>query len=229
MLSQIRAMQGKFSKSELRVADIILDNPENFVEATLQDLAQATGVSEPTIIRFCRSLKLTGFREFRTRLAQDLASRIQYQHSQIDAKDSGGMLVNKIVDSAISSLTDIRHQLDEETVNSAISSIAGSHRIEIYGVGGAGIVVQDAHLKFARLGLNSQPFTDAYLQQVSAGMLAEGSCVLAISNSGRSKDLLASVRLAREAGATNHLDYGQSFSASVDESLSPGHRSRSQR
>ena len=46
------------------------------------------GVSEPTVLRFCRSLQLSGYREFRLRLAQDLASQLHYQHSQIDADDS---------------------------------------------------------------------------------------------------------------------------------------------
>lgn len=74
--------------------------------------------------------------------------------------------------------------------------------MEIYGVGGAGIVVKDAQLKFARLGIATQPYSDIYLQRVAAGLLEADTCVLAISNSGRSKDLLESIKIAKKSGAT---------------------------
>jgi RpiR family carbohydrate utilization transcriptional regulator len=180
----------------------VLDAPQQCVKATMQELALASGVSEPTVLRFCRSLQLSGYREFRLRLAQDLASQIHYQHSQIDAGDSAAQLVDKVINSAISSLTKVRSQLVAEVVDEAISVISTSKRIEIYGVGGAGIVVNDAQLKFARLGLNSQPYCDIYLQRVAAGLLEANTCVLAISNSGRGKDLLESIKIARQSGAT---------------------------
>ena len=168
----------------------------------MHELALTSGVSEPTIVRFCRSLRLSGYREFRLRLAQDLASQVHYQHSQIDASDSATQLVDKVISSAISSLSKVRDQLVAEAIDDAISIISSSQRIEIYGVGGAGIVVNDAQLKFARLGLNSQPYCDIYLQRVAAGLLDPDTCVLAISNSGRSKDLLESIKIAKHSGAT---------------------------
>ena len=202
MLRQIRAMQAELSKSERRVADTLLESPQHYIKATMRELALASGVSEPTIVRFCRTLGLSGYREFRLRLAQDLASQIHYQHSQINAADSASMLVDKVIGGAILSLSRVRSQLAENTIDEAISVLSTSKHIEIYGVGGAGIVVNDAQLKFSRLGLNSQPYSDTYLQRVAAGMLEENTCVLAISNSGRSKELLASIKLAKGSGAT---------------------------
>ena len=201
MLNQIRAIQADLSKSELKVAAILLQQPQDYVNATMSELAAASDVSEPTIVRFCKTLKLSGFREFRLRLAQDLASQIHYQHSQIDAEDSAEVLIDKVVQDAIASLSQIRNKLDTAVVDSAIDLLASSARIEIYGIGGAGIVVSDAQLKFTRLGLNSLPYSDSYLQRVAAGMLDNRSCVLAISNSGRSKDLIANIKLARVSGA----------------------------
>ncbi len=202
MLSQIRAIQPELSKSEFKVAATVLDTPQRCVEATMHELALASGVSEPTIVRFCRSLRLSGYREFRLRLAQDLASQVHYQHSQIDANDSADQLVDKVINSAISSLTKVRNQLVAEVIDEAISIISSSRRMEIYGVGGAGIVVNDAQLKFARLGIATQPYSDIYLQRVAAALLEADTCVLAISNSGRSKDLLESIKIAKKSGAT---------------------------
>jgi RpiR family carbohydrate utilization transcriptional regulator len=201
MLNQIRAVQPTLSKSEKKVAQIILEQPQNYVNATMSELAVAADVSEPTIVRFCRSLKLTGYRDFRLKLAQELASRVYYQHSQIEACDSAELLVDKVINGAISSLSNIRYQLAENVIDYTISLLSSSQRIEIYGVGGAGIVVNDAQLKFARLGFNSQAYCDTYLQRVAAGMLDKNSCVLVISNSGRSKELITNCKLARTSGA----------------------------
>ena len=201
MLNQIRALLPGLSKSEKKVAETILQQPQSYVDATMNELANAAGVSEPTIVRFCRTLKLGGYREFRLRLAQDLASQVHYQHSRVDAEDSAGVIIDKVINGAIASLTRVRSQLDQTVVNDTIARLANSARIEIYGVGGAGIVVSDAQLKFARLGLNSQAYTDSYLQRAAAGMLDETNCVLAISNSGRSKDLIDNVKLAKACGA----------------------------
>jgi len=201
MLNQIRAIQSSLSKSEQKVAETILQQPQQYVNATMNALASAADVSEPTIVRFCRTLKLSGYREFRLRLAQDLASQVHYQHSQIDADDSADLLIDKVISGAIASLSSVRSQLAENIVDEAIALLSTSQRIDIYGVGGAGIVVSDAQLKFSRLGLNSQPYCDTYLQGVAAGMIDENSCVLAISNSGRSKDLIASCKLAKACGA----------------------------
>ena len=201
MLNQIRAIQESLSKSEKKVAETILEQPQQYVNATMNELASAANVSEPTIVRFCRTLKLGGYREFRLRLAQDLASQVHYQHSQIDANDSADLLIDKVISGAISSLSSVRSQLAENVVDDAIALLSICQRIEIYGVGGAGIVVSDAQLKFTRLGLNSQPYSDSYLQRVAAGMLDENGCVLAISNSGRSKDLIANCKLAKACGA----------------------------
>lgn len=165
------------------------------------DLARASEVSEPTVIRFCRALGFTGYREFRVRLVQDLASRMHYEHSEVSVDDSGADLVDKVIGDAIASLAKVRTQLAGHEIDAAIKLISGCSRIEIYGVGGAGIVASDAQLKFARLGLNVLAYSDVYLQRIAAGLLKQRSCVLAISNTGRSKDILASVKLARESGA----------------------------
>lgn len=202
MLNQIRAIHGELSRSEKKVADAILNAPQECVTVTLKALAQTAEVSEPTIVRFCRSLKLTGYREFRLRLAQDLANQLHYQHSPIDASDDATALAGKVFNGAISGLSRVRDQLSAEVIDEVIAQLSTTRRIEIYGVGGAGIVVQDAHLKFDRIGLNAQSYIDTYLQRVAAGMLEPETCVLAISNSGRSRDLLENIKTAKQVGAT---------------------------
>ena len=201
MLNQILAIQASLSKSEKQVAQRLLAAPDTFADLTIKDFALACGVSEPTIVRFCRTLNLKGYREFRLRLAQALSSQVHYQHQKIHATDNADLLIDKVFNGAIANLSKVRDQLKAGALELALSILANSKHIEIYGVGGSGIVVSDAQLKFVRLGLNSQAYSDIYLQRIAAGMLEADSCVLAISISGRSIDLIENIKLARSTNS----------------------------
>ena len=91
--------------------------------------------------------------------------------------------------------------------NQPVSALAATYstgrRIEFYGVGNSGIVAQDAQHKFFRLGVNTIAYSDGHMQMMSASMLGPGDCVVVISNSGRTRDLMDACDLARKNGATS--------------------------
>jgi RpiR family carbohydrate utilization transcriptional regulator len=69
-------------------------------------------------------------------------------------------------------------------------------------VGNSGIVAQDAQHKFFRLGINTTAYSDGHMQVMSASILGPGDCVVVISNSGRTRDLMDAADIARKHGAT---------------------------
>ncbi len=75
-------------------------------------------------------------------------------------------------------------------------------RLEFFGVGNSGIVAQDAQHKFFRLGVNAIAYSDGHMQVMSASILGPGDCVVVISNSGRTRDLMDACDIARKNGAT---------------------------
>ena len=96
----------------------------------------------------------------------------------------------------------MRDELDPETLEIAINTISNAKRVEFYGFGASGSVAADAQHKFFRLQLSTAAYTDPHIQYMSAISLGEDDVVVAISQSGRTRALLESVSLAREAGAT---------------------------
>ncbi len=56
---------GTLTPSEMRIADRILDGSGMFATYTATELADAAGVSKPTVTRFVHKLGLESFREFR--------------------------------------------------------------------------------------------------------------------------------------------------------------------
>jgi len=201
MLRKIAQTHTALSRSEKRVADVVTANPQSILRASIQSLADQAGVSEPTVIRFCRALGTDGFQEFKLLLAQSLATLDTYFYRDVSADDNSESLSHKIIDSAIASLVQIKGQLDYHAVDQAIELYLQCKRVEFYGSGGSGVVAEDAQLKFFRLGKPAIAYSDSHIQHATAALLDPSVLVIAISASGQNKDLIHTLGIARETGA----------------------------
>lgn len=189
-------------KSERKVAESVLADPGSVINLRIIDLANRAGVSEPTVLRFCRALGFEGFQSFKVQLAQHLGSSASFSQFSVSPSDSVSDLSRKVFDSTIGSLLSVRDELDPQALEKAIQALCHAERVEFYGFGASGSVAIDAQHKFFRLQLSAAAYTDPHIQHMSAISLKEKDVVVAISQSGRTKALIQSVHLAREAGAT---------------------------
>jgi len=200
-LTRMATLRESLSPAEAKVAAVVLSAPGWVLGSALAAVAARAGVSEPTVIRFCRSLGLDGYPALRLRLAESLAQGAALLYRDVDAGDSAADLAVKIFERSARTLTDVRSQLSPARLESAIALLAAARRIEFYGLGSSGIVAADARHKFFRLGLHAVAYADAHLHGMAATMLGERDVVVAISSTGRTIDLIASVEIALEAGA----------------------------
>ena len=201
MLAKIKSARDGLRKSEQKVADVVLADPDGSVQSSIQSIATKASVSEPTVIRFCRALDCVGFQQFKLRLAQDLASRGTFFYRDVTADDNSKELAGKLIDGAVASMVQMRNQLNYGALEDAIDLYGRCDRIEFYGSGGSAIVAEDAQLKFFRLGKPAIAYADPHIQHASAALLDEKSLIVAISHSGRSKDILNTVKIARQSRA----------------------------
>jgi len=201
LLAKIKSAHPSLRKSEQKVADVILADPDASVESSIQLLANQAHVSEPTVIRFCRALGCVGFQDFKLKLAKDLARQGTFFYRDVSAEDSGKELSDKIIDSAIASLVHVKNQLDFTALEKAIEYYHAADKVEFYGSGGSGVVAQDAQLKFFRLGKPALAYSDPHIQHATAALLNADSLVIAISASGRNEDLLHTISIAKETRA----------------------------
>lgn len=201
LLRRVATQRDALTPAERRVADVVVEAPAWVLQNALGAVAARAGVSEPTVIRFCRSLGLDGFQTFRLRLAASLASGASFLHRDVSRDDSAADLAAKIFARSARTLHDVAGQLAPDRLEAAIALLATARRIEFYGLGSSGIVAADARHKFFRLGLHAVAYSDAHVHGMAATMLSAGDVVVAISSTGRTIDLISSVELAREAGA----------------------------
>ena len=193
--------RARLPAAERRVAELIVARPHEILGLPLATMAAYAKVSEPTVIRCCRSLGCSGFTDFKLRLAHSLASGHSFVHADVRPEDSVAEMTAKVFNKAASTLLQVRGQLDPARLERAIGLLAVARRVEFYGLGSSGIVAADAQHKFFRLGLPAVAYSDAHVHGMAATMLSPGDVVVAFSASGRTTDLLSSVDLARESGA----------------------------
>jgi RpiR family carbohydrate utilization transcriptional regulator len=201
LLDSIRTQLDSLSKSERKVALAVLDQPAATVSQNITALARHAQVSEPTVVRFCRTLGYDGWHEFKLKLAQGLALALPGANEQPAQDDLAADLVNKICSRSINTLLDLRNNLNPEAIERALNILARASKIEFYGQGTSGIVAADAQHKFFRSGVPTVAYADPSIHSIAAALLREGDAVVAISQRGNSPALLRSVKLARRGGA----------------------------
>ncbi len=188
-------------KSEVKVANYVLENPDSVIHMRIVDLAQEAMVSEPTIVRFCRALGLNGFQQFKVRLAQSNSSTPNIGQFAITGDDTSSEIVKKIFDTSINQIIKVSNYLDVQQFSDAVQALMKSKRVEFYGFGASGAVALDAMHKFFRLQFSAVAYSDPHMQSMSAVTLDKHDVVVAISQSGRTKDLLHSMQMAQNQGA----------------------------
>ena len=202
MLSKISEQLDSLSAAERKVAEAALAEPKWFVHAAVAEIALRAGVSQPTVIRFCRTLGYKGLPEFKLALSASISqSGLPYVHAELNIDDDMGNVMEKVLGNTAAALLGARRSLKESELENAVSWLASARRIEFYGVGNSGIVAQDAQHKFFRFGISAVAYSDAHIQLMAAAVLAPQDVLVAVSNSGSSIEILDAAGVAKKNGA----------------------------
>jgi RpiR family carbohydrate utilization transcriptional regulator len=205
VLERIKASLPSLAPAEQRVAKLCLADPRAFAKLPVSQLADRSHVSKPTVVRFCRSVGYDGLSDFKLKLAGTVNEGVPFIHRSVDADDKTGDVMVKVIDNTVAAFLKYRNDASnaaiERAVNAIIDAYTAGRQIQFYGVGNSGIVAQDGQHKFFRLGVQSVAYSDGHMQVMSASILREGDCVVVISNSGRTRDLMDACDIARKNGA----------------------------
>ncbi|KID05177.2 MurR/RpiR family transcriptional regulator [Hafnia alvei] len=201
-LDKIQANLDQLSKSERKVAEVILAAPQTAIHSSIATLAKMADVSEPTVNRFCRRLETKGFPDFKLHLAQSLANGTPYVNRNVEETDSVDAYTSKIFESAMASLEMAKNNLDMAAVNRAVDLLTQAKKISFFGLGASAAVAHDAMNKFFRFNIPVVYFDDIVMQRMSCMNSNEGDVVVLISHTGRTKSLVEMAHLARENDAT---------------------------
>nr|WP_222927628.1 MurR/RpiR family transcriptional regulator [Biomaibacter acetigenes] len=144
---------------------------------------------------------MTGFQELKLNMAKDIVEPETSIHESISYDDSIPILVQKITNENMMTLSNTVKLLSMDALEKAVDLIINADKIEFFGVGASGYTALDAKYKFLRLGLKVDANLDAHIQAISAVNLGERDVAVGISFSGSTKDTVETCRLAKNSGA----------------------------
>jgi RpiR family carbohydrate utilization transcriptional regulator len=205
MLDRIKACLPSLAPAEQRVGKLCLADPRAFAKLPVSELADRSHVSKPTVVRFCRSVGYDGLSDFKLKLAGTVNEGVPFIHRSVDADDKIGDVMVKVIDNTVAAFLKYRNDASTMAIEKAVVALVQAYQagrqIQFFGVGNSGIVAQDAQHKFFRLGVNTTAYSDGHMQVMSASVLKAGDCVVVVSNSGRTRDLMDACDIARKNGA----------------------------
>jgi len=193
-LSQLR-------RSESKVAHYVLNNASEVINYRIVDLAKATEVSEPTVVRFCKAIGCRSFQQFRLELAQQMAASPSLGNVAVAHDDSLARSSHKVFDSTVDALLKTRDAIDINLLEKAVTLLEQAKRVHLFGFGGSSAVAADGQHKLFRLNRIATAYSDPHLQLMAAGAMSNEDVVIAISQSGRTRALFDSIIAAQATGA----------------------------
>ncbi|WP_221801769.1 MurR/RpiR family transcriptional regulator [Oceanobacter mangrovi] len=202
LLEQISERLDSLNKSERKVADVILNDPKAATRMSISALASASQVSEPTVNRFCRNFETNGFPDFKIQLAQSLATGTPYVSRNVEMDDSAEEYTDKIFTSTIAVMETARRAIKVDAIEKAVDFLIQAKQISFFGLGASGPVALDAQHKFFRFNLPVTAYDDVLVMRMVAAAAHTGDVIVAISYTGRTRDMVEVARIARENGAT---------------------------
>ncbi|MCM2679461.1 MurR/RpiR family transcriptional regulator [Echinimonas agarilytica] len=201
-LDKISKHLNSFSKSERKVAEVIMAAPQTAIHSSIATLAKMADVSEPTVNRFCRRLDTKGFPDFKLHLAQSLANGTPYVSRHVEEHDGPDAYTSKIFESTMACLDTARQSVDVQLVNRSVDILTQANQISFFGLGASSAVARDAQNKFFRFNVPVICYDDVVMMRMSAINSQVGNVVVLFSHTGRTKPLVEVARLARENDAT---------------------------
>ncbi|MCL4116328.1 UNVERIFIED_CONTAM: hypothetical protein GTU68_048719 [Idotea baltica] len=201
-IEKIQNNLDNFSKSERKVAEVIMASPQTAIHSSIATLAKMADVSEPTVNRFCRRLDTKGFPDFKLHLAQSLANGTPYVNRNVEENDGPDAYTHKIFESTMACLDVAKNSLDPMQINRAVDLLTQAKKISFFGLGASASVAHDAMNKFFRFNIPITCFDDIVMQRMSCINSTENDVVVLISHTGRTKSLVEVAELARSNGAT---------------------------
>lgn len=203
VMNTITILYDTFFEQEKKIANYIMQHRQDVVNMTIGELAEASGTSVATISRFCRKCEVDGFHHLKISLAKEIVESDSNTtvSNHISRKHIGQSLQN-ILANKVEELKQTVSMIDENQLNTILDCIQHAGVVQLMAVGNTIPVALDGAFKLNEIGIKAVAGTIWETQLAFALSLKKGDVLIAISNSGESRQVVKTVRAARKNGAT---------------------------
>ena len=204
-LTRIRSSYNQFTKAEKRVADFILQNPNEVLFMSISDLAEPCRVGDTSVFRFCKTMNLKGYQDFKMTLSLSMRGsdkEAEESHEAVSLEDNLKDLADKVLNETISSIQESYSLLELSKVSLAMDALSKARRILFFGVGASMLTAMKAMNKFHRIEPKVYCSEMVSQQLMSAATMEKEDVAVIFSYSGATRDIVEIAKLAKDSGAT---------------------------
>ena len=205
ILKSLSVQLDSLTAADRQIAQFIIDHPNEMLGMSSAALAEATGRSQSSVVKFSQKLGYGGYQQLK--LAVNKAKALEWQapggviHGTIDASDSYMTILQKLIGSKLLSMRETSAANNEHTIDAAMDALGNARKIQLAGVGASSLVARDFSYKLLKLGRSVLMDSDSHIQISNASALNGEDVLLALSHSGRSLETLRIAELAKRRGA----------------------------
>lgn len=135
ILYLIKEQYDTLSKMHRKFADYVLDNSDKAILMPISELADESGVSEATIVRFTYKLGYSGYREFQRALLDSIKYTLTtLQRLDVSRELSENELIHSQVNSDVNDINTTFSNLDPTAIMKAAKEIDKSKKVFILGL-----------------------------------------------------------------------------------------------
>ncbi|NND81877.1 MAG: transcriptional regulator HexR [Gammaproteobacteria bacterium] len=198
ILQRLSGDQIKLSKSDRKLAEIVVKSPDAVIHQSIANLARSAGVSEPTVNRFCHKLGCEGYPDFKLRLAQEISASGQLFVENMAQDDDSAEVIQKVIRSIEAGTQHLSRTVDPSVLDAAAKAICECNSVNFFGMGASSSVALDAQHKFFRFGTPVIAHTDYVNQRMMCSMLDQRDVAVFISYTGRTTAMIENAELAKQ-------------------------------
>ncbi len=200
ILNEITALLPLLNGVEAEIAAFIVKDPKRFTEYSLKEVSALASVSQGSVVNFSNKYAGGGFPTLKLKIAEALSSYVKTSHSNSTLNENNGVMEALIKNNLNTSIALRNTEIinTDEDLLSAAKLMLSARKIEIYGVYRSSCVARDLCYQLIQLGVSASSVSDVLTCAVSASMLDKTSLVIAVSSSGKTKDVIDAVRIAKE-------------------------------
>ena len=222
-LLKIRGMLDQMSVIERKLAEFILDNAHMLRDYSSQQLADAVGISQSSVVKFCQKLGYKGYPDLKLAINEAVVTASTLNRDQAEKNNDDASLLGIGEQLQFSLQQHLRTLLtinDEKTLLQAARLLQSADKILLAGFAKSAIVVADMQFRLLQLGKLALHHADPALALQLARSLTDTSVLLLVSDSGQNSDLLklehyAKSRQLKIISLTSYKTNAQSLAADI--------------
>lgn len=203
-LTDIQLSYNQYTRTERKIADYVIKHADKVLFMSISDLSDACRVADASVHRFCRTVGVKGYQEFKMKLSLSLSEDEATGKIKLTANSPHfGLeyILDEILESNVNALKETRRLADYEQISKVVQMMEDAKRVYFLGIGDSLLVAQAAMNMFQRITNKVTCISDPHMQAMAASVATEEDLFIILSYSGSTKDNIYVAQIAREAGA----------------------------